>query len=293
MELRNPIVFTRIRIGRTLWAEADRPLDDHVQQDERGVHVPAPAELFSLEGKTAVITGASAGLGSHLARVLADAGARTAMIARRGDLLDKIAAEVPRTLPFAADLADANEVRDVAARILEALGHVDVLVNNAAYIAGGVRAEDETLDQIHQTVAVNLQAPILLAQSFVPGMFEAASGSIVNVTSIVAHGGIGRFPQAVYAATKGGLEAMTREWAAQWSSRGIRVNNLAPGFVESEMTEGILTDERVRDWIARNTLIPRHGVASDFDGALLFLASDASAYVTGQTLRVDGGWSAR
>jgi NAD(P)-dependent dehydrogenase (short-subunit alcohol dehydrogenase family) len=123
-------------------------------------------------------------------------------------------------------------------------------------------------------------------------MKERGAGSIVNVTSIVASVGIGRFPQAVYSASKGGLEAITREWAAQWGRHGVRVNSLAPGFIETEMTASIINDDNVQRWILRNTLLPRHGVAADFDGALLFLTSDASAYVTGQTVRVDGGWTA-
>jgi NAD(P)-dependent dehydrogenase (short-subunit alcohol dehydrogenase family) len=250
--------------------------------------------LFSLAGRTAVVTGASAGLGERLARVLAGAGAQTAVIARRVDALERLAAEVPGVIALPADLSDADQVRDVAARALDALGgRVDVLVNNAAYIAGGVTAEDESLEQIQRTLAVNLVAPILLAQAFVPGMRSHGSGSIVNVTSMVAAVGIGRFPQAAYAASKGGLESITREWAAQWSRHGVRVNNLAPGFVATEMTESVIDHERVQAWILRNTLIPRHGVPEDFDGALLFLASDASRYVTGQTLRVDGGWTAR
>jgi NAD(P)-dependent dehydrogenase (short-subunit alcohol dehydrogenase family) len=250
--------------------------------------------LFSLAGRTAVVTGASAGLGERLARVLAAAGAQTAVIARRVDALERLAAEVPGVIALPADLSEAGQVRDVAARALDVLGgRVDVLVNNAAYIAGGITAEDETLEQIQRTLAVNLVAPILLAQAFVPGMRAHGSGSIVNVTSMVAAVGIGRFPQAAYAASKGGLESITREWAAQWSRHGVRVNNLAPGFVATEMTESVIDHERVQAWILRNTLIPRHGVPEDFDGALLFLASDASRYVTGQTLRVDGGWTAR
>jgi NAD(P)-dependent dehydrogenase (short-subunit alcohol dehydrogenase family) len=251
-------------------------------------------ELFSLAGRTAVVTGASAGLGDRLARVLAGAGARVAVVARRAEALEALAADLPGAVALPADLADADQVRDVAGRALEALGgRVDVLVNNAAYIAGGVTAEEETLEQIQRTLAVNVVAPILLAQAVVPGMRERGAGSIVNVTSMVADVGIGRFPQAAYAASKGGLHSMTREWAAQWSRYGIRVNNLAPGFVATEMTAPVIDHERVQAWILRNTLIPRHGVPEDFDGALLFLAGDASRYVTGQTLRVDGGWTAR
>jgi NAD(P)-dependent dehydrogenase (short-subunit alcohol dehydrogenase family) len=248
--------------------------------------------MFSLAGKTALITGASAGLGERMAITLARAGARTAIVARRRELLEKVAQQAPGMVVMPADLADAAEVSRLAAEALRELGHVDILVNNAAYIAGGVKAENETLEQIRTTLAVNLEAPILLAQAFVPGMRARGGGSIVNVSSIVASVGIGRFPQAVYAASKGGIEAITREWAAQWSRDNIRVNSLAPGFIESEMTAPVIHQEKVQKWILKNTLLPRHGVAADFDGALLFLASDASAYVTGQTIRVDGGWTA-
>jgi NAD(P)-dependent dehydrogenase (short-subunit alcohol dehydrogenase family) len=250
-------------------------------------------KLFSLEGKTALITGASGGIGQRMARVLAHAGARTLIVARRGDVLERMATESPNFSPITADLADSKQVYSVAQRALDATGGVDILVNNAAYIAAGVEAQDETLEQIRTTLAVNLEAPILLAQAFMPGMRTKGSGSIVNVSSIVASVGIGRFPQAAYSASKGGLEAITREWAAQWSRYGIRINNLAPGFIESEMTGPVINRENIQAWILRNTMLPRHGVPSDFDGALLFLASSASAYVTGQTLRVDGGWTAR
>jgi NAD(P)-dependent dehydrogenase (short-subunit alcohol dehydrogenase family) len=248
--------------------------------------------LFSLEGKTAVITGASSGIGNRMARILATAGAKTVIVARRKDKLDELAKAVPGLIALHADLADSDQVRDVAERALTLLDRVDILVNNAGWIAGGVKAEAETLEQIRKTLAVNLEAPILLGQAFFPGMKANGSGSIINVTSIVASVGIGRFPQATYAASKGGLEAITREWATQWSRYGIRINNLAPGFIDTEMSGPVIHHEKVQEWILRNTLIPRHGVVEDFDGALLFLASGASAYVTGQTLRIDGGWTA-
>lgn len=227
-----------------------------------------------------------------MARILAGAGAKTVVVARRKDKLDELVKEVPGLIAIPADLAEANQVREVADRALTLLGRVDILVNNAAWIAGGVKAEDETLEQIRRTLAINLEAPILLGQAFFPGMKAQQSGSIINVTSIVASVGIGRFPQATYSASKGGLEAITREWAAQWSRYGIRINNLAPGFIETEMSGPVIHLAKIQDWILRNTLIPRHGVVEDFDGALLFLASAASAYVTGQTLRIDGGWTA-
>lgn len=250
-------------------------------------------KIFDLGGKTAVITGASAGIGARLARTLVLAGARVAAIARRMTELGEEVSSTDRLLPITADLAERSQVLRAAEECLGAFdGRVDILVNNAAYIAGGVKAEDETYDDIRRTLAVNLEAPIMLAQAFYPGMLKAGGGSIINVSSIVALVGIGRLPQAVYSATKGGLEALTREWAAQWSRHGIRVNNLVPGFIESELTSTVIHVPKIQEWILRNTLLPRHGQPQDFDGALLLLASDAGRYITGQSVVVDGGWTA-
>ena len=250
-------------------------------------------QIFDLHGRTAIVTGTSAGIGWRLARTLVLAGARVAAIARRTTELDDEATSTGRLMPLNADLAERDQVVAAANASLEAFdGHVDILVNNAAYIAGGVKAEDESYDDIRRTLAVNVEAPILLAQAVFPGMQAAGNGSIINITSITASVGIGRFPQAVYAATKGGLEALTREWAAQWSRYGIRINSLAPGWIETELTSTVTAVPKVQDWILRNTLLPRHGRPEDFDGALLLLASDAGRYITGQRVVVDGGWTA-
>ncbi|ROS44473.1 SDR family NAD(P)-dependent oxidoreductase [Amycolatopsis thermoflava] len=254
--------------------------------------MPIAQDLFSLQGKSVLLTGATAGLGRRFAETLSEAGAKVAIVGRRAALLAEIAEKNPGCVPVQADLAQPSIVPDVVARATDAVGAIDVLVNNAAYIAGGVRAEDETPEDIDTTLNVNLVSPIRLAQAVFPAMKERGRGSIINVTSIVARAGIARFPQATYAASKGGLEAITREWAAQWARHGIRVNAIAPGFFESEMTSQVIHHEKVQNWILDNTLIPRHGTAADFDGALLYLASDASGYVTGQTLVVDGGWTA-
>jgi NAD(P)-dependent dehydrogenase (short-subunit alcohol dehydrogenase family) len=208
-------------------------------------------------------------------------------------VLDDEAMSTGRVLSITADLAESDQVRAAASACLDAFGGtVDILVNNAAYLAAGVKAEDESYEDIRRTLAVNVEAPILLAQAVFPGMCAAGNGSIINITSITASVGIGRFPQAVYAATKGGMEALTREWTAQWSRYGIRINSLAPGFIETEMTSSVIHEPNVQNWILRNTLLPRHGQPEDFDGALLLLASDAGRYITGQRLLVDGGWTA-
>jgi NAD(P)-dependent dehydrogenase (short-subunit alcohol dehydrogenase family) len=249
--------------------------------------------LFDLTGKTAVVTGTSAGIGNRLARTLVMAGARVAAVSRRDTELDDEAMATGRLVSMRADLAEREQVERVAAESLEVFdGRVDILVNNAAWVAPGVKAEDETYDEVRRTLALNLEAPILLTQAFYPGMREVGNGSIINITSITASVGIGRFPQATYAATKGGLEAYARELAAQWSRYGIRINSLAPGFIESEMTEPVINQPKIQEWILRNTLLPRHGQPDDFDGALLLLASDAGRYITGQRILVDGGWTA-
>ena len=249
--------------------------------------------IFDLTGKKAIITGASAGIGNRLARTLVLAGAEVVAISRRKTELDDEAMATGRLTSVSADLAETDQVLAAAEESLELLGgRADIVVNNAAWIAGGVKAEDETYEIIRRTLAINLEAPILLVQRCMPAMMEAGNGSIINITSLVAHAGIGRMPQATYASSKGALEAITREWAAQWSRWGIRVNSIAPGFIESEITAGVIHQEKVQDWILRNTLIPRHGMPEDFDGALLLLASDAGRYITGTCIRVDGGWTA-
>jgi NAD(P)-dependent dehydrogenase (short-subunit alcohol dehydrogenase family) len=247
---------------------------------------------FDLAGRNAVVTGSSAGIGNRIARTLVLAGARVAAIARRTTELDDEATATGRVHTFSADLADRDQTVAVAEQCLEHFGgRVDILVNNAAY-APEARAEDETPEIVRRTLAVNVEAPIALAQACYPGMREAGDGSIINVGSIAGDVGVGRIPMAVYAASKGGLAAITREWAAQWSRYGIRVNTLVPGWFETEMTEDFIHVPKINEWMVRNTLIPRHGQVDDLDGAVLLLASDAGRYITGQRIVVDGGWTA-
>jgi NAD(P)-dependent dehydrogenase (short-subunit alcohol dehydrogenase family) len=272
---------------------------EHPAAGREWASAPDPADridvgdLFSLVGKTALVTGASSGLGKRMACTLHAAGARVVLVSRRPDLLNQMAEALPGCVAVPADLSDEEEVDALWARAEAACGPIDILVNNAAFIAGGARAESETRDQIRQTLDVNLVAPIRIGQRAFLAMKEHGMGSIINVSSIVAMVGIGRLPQATYAASKGGLLAITREWAAQWSRFGVRVNALVPGFFESEMTADILRTEKIQEWVKANVFLGRPGRPSDFDGAILYLASDASSYVTGQALVVDGGWTAR
>ncbi len=248
--------------------------------------------LFGLDGRVAIVTGASSGLGQALARALADAGARVAVVARRIDRLEKLAADIDG-LAVAADLSDADQLSGVVPSVAEALGRPEILVNAAGNIFSHDRAEDESLDVIMSTLALNLVAPFRLSQQVFPHMVDAGRGSIVFVSSIGGHVGVPGIPQASYAAAKLGLSGLTKELAVQWARHSIRVNTVAPGFFRSEITDELYEDEKGSAWLERNTPLPVEGTADDFVGAVLWLVSDAGRYVTGQTLVIDGGWTAR
>ncbi|MFH8737023.1 MULTISPECIES: SDR family NAD(P)-dependent oxidoreductase [unclassified Streptomyces] len=255
---------------------------------------PTAAELFSLEGRTAVVTGASAGLGARFATVLAQAGATVFAAARRIDRLKELADSDARIHPVACDVsveADRARLVDTA---LTTTGRIDVLVNNAA-TSGETRAQDETPDAFADVLGVNLTAPFHLARLTAEAPAGEGTGgrSIINVSSILGLVSAAPLGGASYSASKAGLIGLTRELAGQWGRDGTRVNALAPGWFRTEMTEDLFGDERSSRWVDRNTLLRRGGDGHELDGALLFLASDASSYCTGQVLTVDGGWTAR
>lgn len=252
----------------------------------------AAEERFALRGRVAVVTGASSGLGAATAEALAGAGARVALVARRRDRLEALAAEVGG-VALPCDLLDSEEVSALIPRVVDEVGAPTVLVNVAGGMFDGARAEDETGDAIAQTLQLNLVAPFLLAQAVFAGFVEAGGGSIVNVSSISGQVGVPGIPQASYAASKAGLSGLTVELAVQWARHRIRVNTVAPGFFRSEITEPLYSDEKGKAWLERNTPLPDEGHPEDIVGAILWLASDAARYVTGQTIVVDGGWTTR
>ncbi|MFM9604755.1 SDR family NAD(P)-dependent oxidoreductase [Streptomyces turgidiscabies] len=256
------------------------------------------AELFSLRGRTAVVTGASSGLGARFAVVLASAGATVFAAARRPAKLKELADTDPRIHPVVCDVSREEDRLRLIAAALDESGRIDVLVNNAG-APGAVRAEDESARDFADVLAVNLVAPFhlarLMAEAPTPAP-ESSSGrtrSVVNVSSVLGLVSGAPLGGAAYAASKAGLIGLTRELAGQWGSLGVRVNALAPGWFHSEMTDGLFSDERSRRWVERGTMLARGGARGELDGALLFLASDASSYCTGHVLTVDGGWTAR
>lgn len=241
---------------------------------------------FSLEGRTAIVTGASRGIGAAIAEALDDQGATVLLCGRDGDALGSIAGRLERpTEPLIADLANEGDVRDLAARALER-GPIDILVNNAGV---GVRMDSTDLDAviIDSIHAVNVRALLLLTTALLPPMIGRGSGSIINVSSISGVRGTPR--RAAYAASKGAVDAMTRSLAMEFGPAGIRVNAVAPGAIETDMWERNRAIPGVIESIESQTALRRWGTPDDIADVVAFLASDAARYVTGQTIEVDGG----
>jgi NAD(P)-dependent dehydrogenase (short-subunit alcohol dehydrogenase family) len=248
--------------------------------------------MFSLDGAVAIVTGASSGLGAAVARTLADAGATVALVARRRDRLDALAADTGG-VAVEADLLDDAALDRVVPEVVDRLGRPTILVNAAGHIVESVPAEDETTEAIRTTLDLNLVAPLRLSQAVFPHLVAAGGGAIVHISSISGMVGIPSIPQASYAASKAALSGLSVDLAAQWAKHRIRVNTVAPGFFRSEITDDLYETERGRAWLQRNTPLPEQGTAEDVVGAVLWLVSDAGRYTTGQTIVVDGGWTAR
>jgi NAD(P)-dependent dehydrogenase (short-subunit alcohol dehydrogenase family) len=248
-------------------------------------------ELFDLTGKTAIVTGGSRGIGAEMAEGLAEAGANLMLCARRAEWLDETVAEF-RAKNFnvesvLCDVSKAEDVQTVVDATIEKFGRVDVLINNAG-ISWGAMPEDMPLAQWQKVLDVNLTGCFLFAQAVGREMLKNKSGSIINIASIsgITSSANGPF-YAGYTASKAGLIGLTRELAASWGRKGIRVNAIAPGFFHSRLADAVI-DIYERS-IQENNAIPRIGAEGELKGAAVFLASDASSYITGQTIIVDGG----
>jgi len=248
-------------------------------------------ELFDLSGKTAIVTGGSRGLGKEMTEGLCEAGARVLICARREEwlkqTLEEFASRKFEVIGKTCDVANPKEVQLVVDEAVSKFGKIDVLINNAG-ISWGAMPEEMAIEKWQKVLDVNLTGAFLFAQSVGREMLKTESGSIINITSV---SGITSFPNgpfyAGYVASKAGLIGLTRELAASWGRKGIRVNAIAPGFFHSRLADPVL-DIYERS-IQEGNAIPRIGNEGELKGAAVFLASNASSYVTGQTIVVDGG----
>jgi NAD(P)-dependent dehydrogenase (short-subunit alcohol dehydrogenase family) len=251
--------------------------------------------LFDLTGKTAIVTGGGKGIGFQMAEGLAEAGANLVVCARQAERCEQAAGELEklgvRALGLGCDVRDAEQVQGVVARTVEEFGVVDILVNNAGTV-WGAPPEDMPLEGWQKVVDVNLTGVFLFSQAAGRAMIDGAGGAIVNIASVAGlHGSPPEITNTVvYHATKGGVIAFTRDLAHKWARNGIRVNAIAPGWFPSDMANFVL-DQMGAELVQRIPLA-RFGGPGDLKGPVVFLASDASAYVTGHTLVVDGGQSA-
>ena len=253
--------------------------------------MPSIQQLFALDGRVAIVTGASRGLGEEMAEGLAEAGAALMICARREQWLtptiERFAARGFRVEGLVADVSNPADVQAVVDRAIAVYGRLDILVNNAG-ITWGSRPEDMALDKWQKVIDVNLTGAFLFAQAAGRAMLERGYGRIINIASIAGlHAAVDGPHYAPYAASKAGLMGLTRELAASWGRHGIRVNAIAPGFFHSLLADPVLP--LVEPAIKATCPIPRIGAEGELKGVCVFLASDASNYITGQTIVVDGG----
>lgn len=250
--------------------------------------------LFDLEGRVALITGGGRGLGLAIALELARHGARV-VIAGRDEAT--LAAALPELEALRAgcgmhvvDVAREESVADLDVWLDERFGRLDVLINNAGINPFYKAAESTPLSEWRQVIDVNLTGVFLCCRIFGPRMLARGEGSIVNVSSVAGHVGLAK--TAAYCAAKGGVELLTKSLALDWAAKGVRVNTIAPGYFETDLTAGVRNHAVMADRLLGKTPLGRFGVPSEIAGAAVFLASPASSYVTGQSILVDGGWTA-
>ncbi|MGB0845601.1 MAG: SDR family NAD(P)-dependent oxidoreductase [Thiolinea sp.] len=250
--------------------------------------------LFDLTGKVALITGATSGIGSRQAVALSAAGAKVILLGRREERLQALCAELNqgehRAEYIAADLGDENSWADVVERSLAFYNRVDILCNTAG-VNLRQHADDVTPDSWDQTLNLNLKAPFFLAQMLVPDMRERGWGKVINVASLQSERAFAN--GIAYGASKGGVTQLTRAMAEAWSAHGICCNAIAPGFFPTELTQPVFDQPELSAKLAAQTAIGRNGKLSDLDGTCVYLASPASDYITGQTIYIDGGFTAK
>jgi NAD(P)-dependent dehydrogenase (short-subunit alcohol dehydrogenase family) len=253
------------------------------------VDVAAPSGLFSLSEKIVILTGASSGLGARWAPVIAAAGGTVVLSARREAELTQVAATVRGSVPVAADLTRDADRHGLVDEAMSRFGRIDVLINNAA-IAASAPASQTSLADFRELIDADMTSVFALSQLVGTAMISGGRGSIINVASLAAERCVDRYPLAAYSAAKAGVVALTRCLASEWGAHSIRVNAVGPAFFPTRQA-GFLQDPDQVAWIVSHTALRRTPRLDELDGTIVFLASDASSYITGQHLLVDGGWS--
>lgn len=251
-----------------------------------------PTAAFRLDDKVVLITGASSGLGARFARVASAAGATVVVAARRAERLAELVDELDDAHAVEVDLTAPGGPEACVARSIELAGRIDVLVNNAG-ISQVAPALDFSTEDFRHEIEIDLVAPFALAREVArDAITNDRSASIINIGSVLGEVGGGKLRVPGYAAAKGGLHNLTRELASQWGRKGVRVNAIAPGWFETEMNDAMFSDGGGQAYMESGAAMGRPGIEGELDGAMLYLASDASSFVTGHVLQVSGGWTA-
>ncbi|MDN7139866.1 3-oxoacyl-ACP reductase FabG [Pseudomonas sp. JQ170] len=254
----------------------------------------ALVQAHGLQGKVVIVTGGGRGLGRAISAGFAQAGARVALVGRDAETLEQARREIieagGEAQAFAADVSSEAAIQSMCEAVVATWGRIDVLVNNAGINPWYKAAEDTPLAQWQAIIDVNLTGVFLACKHAGKHMLAAGEGAIINITSVAGRLGLSR--TTAYCAAKGGVELMTRQLAMDWATRGVRVNAVAPGYFSTDLTEGMRKNEGLSQRVTERTPLRRFGDPEEIVGACLFLASPAASYVTGQSLGVDGGWTA-
>jgi NAD(P)-dependent dehydrogenase (short-subunit alcohol dehydrogenase family) len=251
-------------------------------------------KIFHLTGKTAIVTGASRGIGQAIAKGFAKAGADLILVSRNRSALEKVAKEIEtlgrKAFPISADIGNPEEIQRTIDTTLKISPRIDILVNNAGISPVLKKAEEMDLKEWEEILRVNLTGTFLFCQAVGKKMIQQGGGKIINMVSVGAVVGFPR--QIAYCVTKGGVLQLTKVLSIEWAKHNIQVNAIGPAYIETELTKGMRESKIISEDLLRKTPMGRFGNPEEIVGAALYLASDASSYVTGQTLFVDGGWLA-
>jgi NAD(P)-dependent dehydrogenase (short-subunit alcohol dehydrogenase family) len=250
--------------------------------------------MFQLTGKTAIVTGASRGIGEAIAKGFAKAGADAVLVSRNMAALEEVAKEIEKigrkALPISADIGNLKEVEGIVERTLKVFPRIDILVNNAGISPVLKKAEETELKEWEEIVRVNLTGTFLCCQAIGKVMIKQGGGKIINMISV---GAVVAFPRQIgYCATKGGILQLTKVLAVEWARHNIQVNAIGPAYLETELTKKMRESKIISQDLLQRTPIGRFGKPEEIVGAALYLASGASSYMTGQTVFIDGGWLA-